>query len=440
MLYGIKLSGIDLVWSILIIVGVLVVGFMAHFRWITRNVLIIFLLTKLVIGLGSTVWLISLDVEFDAAGYYRDGQLYADMLTDLFKAESREYLGTTPFWTLNGTSTDRLGSLTGLFLVLVQGSFLGATAIACLFGAVGQLLVYRYFRERFPQVRPVYFLPILFHPSFMLWSGMLLKDSFGIFGLGGAVYALHILLSRQKLSALILLLLYLYSILLFRSFIFLPLAALTVFMFWDRVILLYASMRREGGIVKILYLMAGSAICASVLWTLAAKFGDNLVEDRREGAAIFSQIEAGSSFENTDLSFSPSGILSLGIGATNCLFRPLPWDVTKPIQAAAALENLVVVCFVVVGFHCYLRRLTSQQREQFSGLFWGMLMVALIIATGVGLFASNSGTISRYRIPMIPFLVAVPCLALGMADYFVRMRQHSPRGVHAQQFKMARPT
>ena len=423
---------------ILALTAAVVFGATARFKWIRNGVLIAFLVIKLLLGFSFATSAALTDVESDAAGYYRAGSDFAGMFREMIKGDSIDYLRTTPFWWIDGLSTDRFTSLTGLFLALTGGSFLGATAIACLLGAVGQLLLYRFFRERFPEVRPIYFSPVLFHPSLMLWSSLLLKDSIGIFALGGAVYSLHRLQGMRQLSAFVPFGLNVYIIFLFRSFIFLPLAAFALFMMWDRIILPYASKRNQGGIVKILYVMAATVGCVLVLWILINKFGGSLLEDRREGAAIFSQIEAGSSFENVELSFSPKGILALGIGAANSLFRPFPWDVTKPIQAVAAAENLAVLGFVWIGFNCYLRRLTSSQREQFSGLFWGMLVVALIIASGVGLFASNSGTISRYRIPMIPFLVAVPGLALGMADKFKRTGQRFTMSNIRQRFNVRR--
>lgn len=438
MLYGIQLTALDLVCSLLAITAVVLFGTSVRFRWIRPGHLIAFLVVKLILGFSFTISAVLTGVESDACGYFIGGQSYAAMLRDLVRGDSVDYLRNTPFWWLDGRSTDRLVSLTGLFLVLTGGSFLGATAIACAFGATGQLLLYRFFRERFPEVRALYFLPVLFHPSLMLWSGMLLKDSFGIFAMGSAVYSLHRLLGLRQLSALVPLGLSIYVIFLFRSFIFLPLVAFVLFMIWDRVILPYSRRAGERGGIKALYLIAASMTCLLALWTLVNRFGGNLIEDRLEGAATFSRIEAGSSFQNAELSFGPSGILALGMGVINSLFRPFPWDVFKLIQAAAAVENILVIGFVWSGFHCFWKRISAQQRRQFSGIYWGMLVVALIIAAGVGLFASNSGTISRYRIPMIPFLVAVPGVALGMADSFARMGRRFNRDGLRPRFELPR--
>ena len=433
MLYNINFTILDFVWAAVALIGVVVFGLLTRFQWIRSNVLAGFLFFKLAFGYSFTVWAILSGIEWDSAGYYQQGLVFSSMLFDLLRLESMDYLTTTPFWWFDGSSTDRFSSLVGLFLVASGDSYLAATGIVCFLGAIGQLLIYRFFRERFPQVRAVYFLPVLFHPSLMMWSGMLLKDSMGIFALGGAVYSLHRFLAKRELFAFAPLAFSVGVILLFRSFIFLPLVAFTLFLVWDQVILPYTRRRSDGNILKLLLFMMAFLVCAVVLWALVSKLGGSLIEERREGADVFSQIEAGSSFENVDLSFSVGGILGLGLGTLNSLFRPFPWDVFKPIQAMAALENLMVMGFVWVGFSAYQRRLTPHQRVQFSGIFWGMLVVALIIATGVGLFASNSGTISRYRIPMIPFLVAVPGLALGMADSFTRRSRHFTRWNVGQQ-------
>jgi hypothetical protein len=349
MIYGIEFTILDLIWCVVAVAGVAFYGLTTNYKWISPKTLALWLVIKLLIGLGFTLFSVLSDIEFDGAGYFLGGQTYAGMIKDLISGNSFEYLTTYPFWWIDGRSTDRLCSLAGLFVVLTGGSFLGATSIACVFGAIGQLFMFRFFRERFPEVREVYFLPVLFHPSLMMWSGMLIKDTFGIFALGWAVYSIHCLLGRKQLVAFIPFALSVYIIYLFRSFIFLPLAAFSLFIVWDQVIIPYTNRRHQGGVLKILYFISATAACGAVIFVLVDKVGSNLLDDRRDGAETFSQIEAGSSFENVELSISPLGLLRMGLGTINSLLRPFPWDVRKPMQAAAAVENLVILYFVGLG-------------------------------------------------------------------------------------------
>jgi hypothetical protein len=255
----------------------------------------------------------------------------------------------------------------------------------------------------------------------MLWSGMLLKDSIGIFALGWAVFSMHRLLVGRQVSSFFLLFIGVYIVFIFRSFIFVPLMGFVLFLVWDLIVWPRTRGKMLGDLWRFLYAMIAGVGSLLACWFVVNKYGSDLVEDRKVSLQIYSQIEAGSTFENVDLSFSLNGVLGLGMGVVNSLLRPFPWDVAKPLQAAASLENIVVIIFLLFGLSAYFRRFSTAQRSEFAGVFWGMLVLVVVSAAGVGLFASNSGTISRYRIPMIPFLVAVPGLALGMADSFKRM-------------------
>jgi hypothetical protein len=84
------------------------------------------------------------------------------------------------------------------------------------------------------------------------------------------------------------------------------------------------------------------------------------------------------------------------------LFRPYPWEARKPIVVLTALEALL---FLFLTFKVLFRvgtkkiwiSISKNPTIQFSLIF------TLIFAFAVGISSYNFGTLSRYKIPCMPF-------------------------------------
>lgn len=92
-----------------------------------------------------------------------------------------------------------------------------------------------------------------------------------------------------------------------------------------------------------------------------------------------------------------------GINVT--LFRPYPWEARKPIVMISAMEALFFLLFsIIVIFRNnpikVVQRIFSDETLQFCLIF------TLIFAFAVGISTSNFGSLSRYKIPCMPFYTA----------------------------------
>jgi hypothetical protein len=414
--YGTILSVLDVPWVIVFVIIAIAVGQKSHRTWISRSTLTAFLLFKIVLCVTFSTWAVTSDQDFDAAGYYVNGQQYADKFEELVKGESREYLRDTPFFGRDSISTDRMNSLTGLLMALSGRSFMACSLALCSLGAIGQLLIYKYLASRFPHANRIYLWPLLFVPSLSLWSGMLLKDTLGMFSLGLLIYYLDLFLHRKTPSSLLLLLLGVYVALEFRSFILVMISAFSLFMFWDRLIAPRMKRGAEGGFWGVIYVAVAVITSVAVLAYYADNYGEQLIEQQNATDASYSGIEGGSTFANAHLSMSAGGLFALPIGIANTLLRPYIWEVSKANQLVAALENLVILYYVFSGWRHYLFKIGSADRQSIRSIMYGSLMATLVCAAGVGLYASNLGTISRYRTPVLPIFLMGPCVAFGLAQ------------------------
>jgi ABC-type sulfate transport system permease component len=91
---------------------------------------------------------------------------------------------------------------------------------------------------------------------------------------------------------------------------------------------------------------------------------------------------------------------------TVTLYRPFLWEVKNPLMLLSALESLIfliftIVVFFKVGIVKTFSKIFTQPTLLFSFLF------SIIFAFAVGLSTGNFGTLSRYKIPCMPFFAAL---------------------------------
>jgi hypothetical protein len=97
------------------------------------------------------------------------------------------------------------------------------------------------------------------------------------------------------------------------------------------------------------------------------------------------------------LLFAPLALLT-------ALFRPLFFEARNPPMAISAVETTMLVMFIArSAFQKGVARLWRDTRR--SPALMLALTFVLTFAVAVGLSSTNLGTLSRYRVPMLPFLV-----------------------------------
>jgi hypothetical protein len=113
--------------------------------------------------------------------------------------------------------------------------------------------------------------------------------------------------------------------------------------------------------------------------------------------------EAGSGYSIGELDGTFSSMLKLTPQAINVsLFRPYIWEVRNPLMVLSALESLALLLFTV--YVLIKTRLTIFQASKDPNILF-FLVFSLTFAFAVGVSTFNFGTLSRYKIPLLPFYV-----------------------------------
>src|SRR5690606_35723972 len=124
--------------------------------------------------------------------------------------------------------------------------------------------------------------------------------------------------------------------------------------------------------------------------------------------------DAGSGYSLGELDGTLEGMLRLAPQAINvALYRPYFWEVNNPLMLLAAMESfvlLVITLYVLTQARMLAFRYILRPDVLFC------LMFALIFAFAVGVSTYNFGTLSRYKIPLMPYFL----VGLGLIYYYAR--------------------
>jgi hypothetical protein len=250
---------------------------------------------------------------------------------------------------------------------------------------------------------------VLFVPSVLMWGSGILKDTLTLSALGMLTYAVYGLFvaRRFKLGKVVLLaagLWILFSVKKYVLMCFLP--ALLLWVYANRLAQIRSVVAKILIVPFIILLLAGSGYYAVVL------IGKDDPRYAPERLAVTAQItaydigfytgkDAGSTYSLGKLDGTFGNLLSKFPQAVNVsLFRPYLWEVRNPLMLLSALESLVflVLTLVVLVRH---GRYAIQSLSNPIVLF--CLVFSVVFAFAVGVSTFNFGTLSRYKIPLIPF-------------------------------------
>jgi glucan phosphoethanolaminetransferase (alkaline phosphatase superfamily) len=116
---------------------------------------------------------------------------------------------------------------------------------------------------------------------------------------------------------------------------------------------------------------------------------------------------AGSTYSLGELDGTYQGMLRLAPQAiVVSLFRPFLWEVRNPLMLLSALESLIIAIFTL--YFIFKTRFRIFGRILKDPVALSFMIFAIGFAFAVGVSTYNFGTLSRYRIPLLPmYLIAL---------------------------------
>jgi len=320
-----------------------------------------------------------------------------------------------------GSSTGSMFVLATFLAYFTGGSFYTLGLTVAVFGYFGKVALYRAFRASFPEVlRRRLLIAITLIPSSIFWSSAMLKEAVAISGLGYVVWGLVRLRSTLSVVPVIQILLGATTVGLVKAYILFPVAlAAAAWIYTDRT-------RASGRIFKPLPLAFAMLVALGGVTLLGRIFPQFALDNFADWAAYYQEIgpsmEGGSTYSFGDpsqstlvgqLAFAPLALIT-------ALFRPFLFEARSAQVAINGLETGVLLIwwirvFVSSGARAVVREIFRYPLLVFS------LTFTLSFAVAVGLTTTNLGTLSRYRMPLVPFFWAL----LLVVDYVTAAQRRS---------------
>lgn len=349
----------------------------------------------------------------DMALYHNTGAVLAGMVRDnpdLLIELLKLCVGFKPdvfsFIPAFQSSTGVMIGIGGLLYLILGGSFIASCLAVSGVAFVGQVWMYKGIREHIPvSLRNRAAFSCFLIPSVAFWSSGLLKEAVSLGGLGLAIFGVSgiVLKGYPTLGRSLALIIGGWGVGLIKAYILFPLAIAAGF--W---ITTHRSRKKHGHVkfeVQQYLLGIGVGILLVVgLGELFPRFSfENLGKETAQLQEAYRTIDAGSSyglgFEGAEsigdqLFFAPIALVST-------LFRPFIFEAHNLMALINALETSTFLFFWLyllkkVGVVRLFNHTTSTPVVLFSFIF------VIVFAVAVGLAAPNLGTLSRYRIPMVP--------------------------------------
>ena len=299
--------------------------------------------------------------------------------------------------------------IAAFFDLLTFSSYSATAVLFSVISFVGMWMLFLTFYKKYPHLHLGIALATFFIPSVFFWGSGLLKDTVVIGCLGIATYHFSILfLDRTfKLRSILVLVGVLYLIFKVRVFVlqaYLPAVILWILAFNFRSI--------RSLLVKFMAVPFAAAVLLFSVYYAVVKIGENdtkysvanLTKTSKITAydiGFFTGRDAGSRYSLDISEWTPVGMLQASPAAINVsLFRPYLWEARNPLMFVSSLESAFLLL-------CTLYVLIKNFRHLFSALgnynVLFCLVFSITFAFAVGISTFNFGTLTRYRIPLLPF-------------------------------------
>jgi hypothetical protein len=332
------------------------------------------------------------------------------------------HLPAQPFWTgVSGT----MSAMTGMIMYLVGPSLILCNLVSGWIAWFGQMCLYRVAREEVGPdgIRPA-LVGVFLVPSVAFWGGGLNKESIvmGAFGLL-ALSTYHVLKSF-KIQYMPTVVIGGLVVALIKPYVLFPcVVSASAWIYADRAWKTWGSFR-----VRPAYLVLAGALAIGGLAAMGTlypefaveKLGDSMAQRQEEWQTVVggSNVDLGSGEARSFAQQLPY----VPLAVVDSLFRPFVFEARNGPQLMAALENTVFAIGVLGLLGKHTRSIVGEAFSRSPLLVFCLSFVACF-AIAVGLATSNLGSLSRYRVPMMPFY----------ATALLLLRQHA----RAQQLSVA---
>ena len=333
--------------------------------------------------------------------------------------------GFPPSHYFSNKNTFLVCRLSAPLYLLGSKSFLITSFLTSIFSYLGIWKFYRLINILYPGNSKIFAYIVLFMPSLVFWGGGIMKDSFMLGATCWTTYSFYyVFIARKKIFWNICFLV-LNVVMILNCKPYLLISLIPGFLFWINNSYLK---NVKNSLIRILVFPALILIIIGLgvllFNSLSGSMGrygsvESAIEKARITQDDLLRVDAygKNNYKLDRIDGSISGLLSSApLAIFTALFRPLPWEIGSPTMVVSAIENTVLLLFILY----YLIRIGPFKffRIAFNDPFLiYCLSFSLVFAFGVGIASTNFGALVRYKIPLMPFFFSL--------IYIIRIKSQS---------------
>lgn len=303
--------------------------------------------------------------------------------------------------------------MVAIFSFFTFGKYMVINLIFALIAFTGAWKLFLFFYEQYPQLHKKFAIAILFLPTFIFWSGGILKDSICVASLGWITYGIYEIFYRKKRIIKNTLIVMMFSYLLIILKVYILISYVPFF-----ILFIILKNAQSANSFALKYLLTPALILGSMYGFTKAlnSYGDELgqfaAKDITKSIKRYNKAyedQNGSSGANSNFSLgvefdgSMSGLVKLApIAISTTFFRPFLWESRKPSTLLSSIEALLLLLFTLyivfkAGLFYFFKLVTRDPLIMYCFLF------SCVFALFVGASTLNFGSLVRYKIPCMPF-------------------------------------
>lgn len=343
----------------------------------------------------------------------------------LFAGENRYgeglYKYASRIWMYRDPNSYFVVRIAFLFDIITFSTYSATATLFALLSFIGGWALFITFYRHYPSEHKWIAMACLFVPSVIFWGSGILKDSITLACLGIATYCIDKLFLEKRFSigALVWLLVSFYIVFSVKKYIllsFLPAALVWIFATYTHQI--------KSTVLRLLIIPIVGLICIGLAYLTIQQVGEGDSRYSLDKIGETAKVTAydirygwgartgeGSGYTLGELDGSLQSMIRLAPAAINVsLFRPYLWEVRNPLMLISALESLL--CLIITIWVVYkLKGKILIHLQKPDVLF--CLIFAFVFAFAVGISTYNFGSLSRYKIPLLPYYA----IALALLNY-----------------------
>lgn len=310
---------------------------------------------------------------------------------------------------LHDPSSYAVVRLTAFLDLFTFSAYSGTAVLYAMLSFFGMWMLFLAFYEDYPWLHRWIAAATFFIPSVFFWGSGVLKDTITLSALGVATFTIRNLLirGRFRLSHLFLMLLSLYVIFVVKKYILL--CYMPAALIWISAANFF---RIRSVVLRAMTIPVFGVMTVAAAYYAVIKIGEDDKRYSLDKIATTAQVtaydigfytgrNAGSGYSLGELDGTFSGMIKLAPQAINVsLFRPYLWEVRNPLMLLSALEGMVIL---IITLYVIVRQRTRILKTFFNPTVIFCLVFSLTFAFAVGVSTFNFGTLTRYKIPLMPF-------------------------------------